>query len=63
MSDYLIEEAIKVARENKETFGFTLLKRKLHIGLVTCNMILNEMEKLGTIERTDNPKKQYNVLI
>lgn len=47
----LIESAIRIAEENKYTFNFNLLKKELHLGLATCNRILNELEKSGVIKQ------------
>lgn len=62
MQSELIEKAIIVAKENKTTFGFALLKRKLQIGLVTCNLLIDELLELGVIECGDSQQK-YKVLL
>lgn len=59
----LIERAIEIAKENKSNFGFALLKRKMHIGLVTCNLLLDELESEGIIKIANNQDQQYEVLI
>ena len=50
MPDYLVQEAIQIAKENKESFGPQLLKRKLHIGLVSCNLLIDRLLEMGVIE-------------
>jgi Mn-dependent DtxR family transcriptional regulator len=50
MNNELINKAIKIAQENKENFGVTLLKRRLHIGLVTANELIFKLEELGIIK-------------
>jgi len=63
MQEDLIEKAIIIAKENKKSFGFSLLKRKLQIGLVTCNLLLNELQELGVIECESDSRQQYKVLL
>lgn len=63
MQEDLIEKAIIIAKENKKSFEFSLLKRKLQIGLVTCNLLLNELQELGVIECESDSRQQYKVLL
>ncbi|MGJ0848332.1 hypothetical protein ACR77J_16700 [Tissierella praeacuta] len=58
----LIESAIKIAKENKETFSFNLLKIKLRVGLCTCNMLLDELEDRGIIKQHNkNGEGKYKI--
>ncbi len=54
MQKELIDQAIQIAKENKETFSLSLLKRKLHIGIVTTNLLIDELKRLDILEVSNN---------
>lgn len=63
LSDELIKESIKIAKNNKDNFGCSLLKLKLHVCVHVANEILNELVNRGIIEIIHEPKYKINVLV
>ena len=47
MDSNLIFQAINLAKNNKNNFNYFLLKRELHIGILTCNEVLEELAEKG----------------
>jgi DNA segregation ATPase FtsK/SpoIIIE-like protein len=56
-------KAIEIARQNPNNFGISLLQKKLKIGFIACNMIMDMLESEGVISSYDKNKKGREVLI
>jgi hypothetical protein len=61
LTEDLIQEAIKIAKEHKDNFTGNMLKLKLHICLRLENQLLDEMVKRGIIAISYKPKYHITV--
>ena len=59
----LEQKAIKIAKENPNTFCITLLQQNLKIGYVACNKLMEYLEYQNIISPYDPDKKYRTVLL
>jgi ribosomal protein S25 len=53
-----IEQAIQIINEHPDRIGVNLLKRYMsHVGIITANRLLEELENQGIISKWDNGRK------
>ena len=61
MTEDLIQQAIKIAKEHKDDFTGNILKRDLHICLRLENQLLDEMVRRGVIAISFTP--EYHIVV
>jgi ribosomal protein S25 len=56
-----IEQAIKLVHEYPDSIGVNLLKRHMnHVGLITANRLLEELENRNIISKWNDGRKLLN---
>ena len=63
IDDNLIEKAIQIAKENRDSFGVSLLQRNFKIGNVACMKLMFILEEKGIVSPYDDVIMKRIVLV
>ena len=63
MDKNLIEKAIKLAKNNRDSFSVSLLQRHLKIGQMRCSMLMYDLEEMKVVAPVEQGIKGRKVLI
>lgn len=63
MDENLIFKAIEIAKNNKDSFNFSSLRKELHLCTRACNEVFIELESRGVISIIRQPEYNVKVLI
>lgn len=64
MSDELLEKAINFIRSNPNNLNWNVLKRNLHLGIISTNLLVEELVKRGiVIEHREDINPWIEVII